>query len=157
MTEAFKKKQPNINVLMEIAPWQTVDQQLLQAAGAGRGPDVVRIYSPNLPIHVAAGSIIPLDGFFDYWTKEQREDFGKSHAGVGHADEDLAAGSAGAVNDDSGSGALLGSGDVGLAECYGVIGEELGIDIGSVFLFKETAQFIIALLYAMDFFGLRTR
>jgi ABC-type glycerol-3-phosphate transport system substrate-binding protein len=75
MIEAFKKKHPNIDVIIEIAPWQTVDQQLLQATAAGKGPDVVRIYSPNLPIQVGGKSIIPLDSFFEYWTKEQREDF----------------------------------------------------------------------------------
>ena len=46
--------------------------------------------------------------------EEQREDFRKGDAGVGHADEGLAAGSAGTVNDDRGSGALLGPGEIAL-------------------------------------------
>ena len=44
--------------------------------------------------------------------EEQRQDLGKGDAGVGHADERLAAGGAGAVNDDGRSGALLGPGEV---------------------------------------------
>jgi ABC-type glycerol-3-phosphate transport system substrate-binding protein len=75
MLDLFKKKQPNINVVVEIAPWQTVDRQLLQAAAAGRGPDVVRIFSQNLAMHIPTKTILPLDDFFRYWTKEQREDF----------------------------------------------------------------------------------
>jgi len=75
MLDLFKKKQPNINVVVEIAPWQTVDRQLLQAAAAGKGPDVVRIFSQTLAMHIPAKTILPLDDFFKHWTKEQREDF----------------------------------------------------------------------------------
>ena len=59
--------------------------------------------------------------------KEQREDFRKGDAGVGHADQGLAAGSAGTVNDDRGSGALLGPGKITL-----VLGESEVARLGAV-------------------------
>ena len=44
--------------------------------------------------------------------EEQRQGFGKSNAGIGHADEGLAAGGDQSVNNDGGCGALLGPGEV---------------------------------------------
>src|ERR1700690_222147 len=46
--------------------------------------------------------------------EEQREDLCKGDAGIAHADERLAAGSAGTVNDDGGGGALLGPDKIAL-------------------------------------------
>lgn len=75
MIDLFKKKEPKVDVVVQIVPYGTFDQQLLQATAAGRGPDVARVWIQNLGMHVESKGLQPLDEFFKHWTKEQKEDF----------------------------------------------------------------------------------
>ncbi len=73
--DAFRRKYPSIEVTIELAPWQTADGQVIQAAQAGRGPDVVKLYSQRLTQHIPAETILPLDDFIKSWTQKEKEDF----------------------------------------------------------------------------------
>jgi ABC-type glycerol-3-phosphate transport system substrate-binding protein len=73
--DAFRKKYPNIEVAIELAPWQTVDGQVIQAAQAGKGPDVVKLYSQRLTQHIPAQTILPLDDYVKGWSQKEKDDF----------------------------------------------------------------------------------
>jgi sn-glycerol 3-phosphate transport system substrate-binding protein len=73
--EAFHKKYPEIEVKPEVMAWQQIDPQLVQAAGAGKGPDVTRIAGESVAVNTLAGTIIPLNPWTDKWTKAQKADF----------------------------------------------------------------------------------
>lgn len=71
----FMAKNPNIEVQVELAPWQTIDKQLIQATAAGQGPDVAKIGEPVLATVVAAGALVPLDPFVTRWSAATKKDF----------------------------------------------------------------------------------
>lgn len=59
----FHAKYPDIRVNVEVLTFLGVDSRLIQGAAAGSTPDVARVYSFSMPLHVSAGSIQPLDRF----------------------------------------------------------------------------------------------
>ncbi|MCL4532381.1 MAG: extracellular solute-binding protein [Actinobacteria bacterium] len=73
--DAFQKKYPDIEVSLEMAPWQTADRQVIQAAQAGKGPDVVMLYSQRLTQHIPAQTILPLDDFIKSWSQKEKDNF----------------------------------------------------------------------------------
>lgn len=72
--DGFRKKNPNIDLVVEVVDWRNIPQQLLLAVGAGKGPDVVRLFNPTLPQLVAAKALRPLNQFIDAWSKDQKAD-----------------------------------------------------------------------------------
>ncbi len=75
MIDAFHKKHPDIEVKPEVMAWQQIEPQLVQAVGAGKGPDVTRVAIQSVAVLAKAGSIIPLNPWTDKWTKAQKADF----------------------------------------------------------------------------------
>ncbi len=73
--EAFHKKFPEIEVKCEVMSWQQIDPQLIQAVGAGKGPDVTRVAAESVAGNTLAGAIISLNPWTDKWTKAQQADF----------------------------------------------------------------------------------
>lgn len=72
---AFHKKHPEIEVKPEVMAWQQIDPQLVQAVGAGKGPEVTRIAGESVAANTKAGTLLPLNAWTDRWTKEERADF----------------------------------------------------------------------------------
>jgi ABC-type glycerol-3-phosphate transport system substrate-binding protein len=70
--DSFEAAHQNVTVEVNVLPWANIDPQLMQAANAGNSPDVVRVLSWDLPKHVAAGNLTPLD---DYLSEEDKEDW----------------------------------------------------------------------------------
>lgn len=68
--KAFEDANPGIKVKVEVLPWNQIDPQLMQAAGAGKAPDVVRVLDQHLPKHVKAKNVIELDPFLDDAVKQ---------------------------------------------------------------------------------------
>lgn len=62
---SFEDEHPNVTVEVNTLPWANIDPQLMQAANAGNSPDVVRLLAWDLPKHVAAGSVLPLEEYFE--------------------------------------------------------------------------------------------
>lgn len=60
---AFKSKNPNIDVKLEIFPWANRDQALATAIAGNKGPDVVYLIPDQLPKY--AKSIEPVDKYLD--------------------------------------------------------------------------------------------
>jgi multiple sugar transport system substrate-binding protein len=76
MVDLFRKKHPNIEVNVQIIPWQKMTQQIILAAGAGKSPDVAMAADRGLTTLVKAGAVVPLNDYVGKnWTKEQKEDW----------------------------------------------------------------------------------
>ena len=72
---AFRKANPDIEVVEEVFPWQTLQQQLLQAVAANRPPDVSKQLDRSLVALTEAGAILPLDEFLGGWSAERKGDY----------------------------------------------------------------------------------
>ncbi|MBI1893012.1 MAG: extracellular solute-binding protein, partial [Candidatus Rokubacteria bacterium] len=72
---AFRTSHPDIEVVEEVFPWQTLQQQLLQAVAANRPPDVSKQLDRSLVALNEAGAIIPLDEFVVGWSAERKSDY----------------------------------------------------------------------------------
>lgn len=59
--DTFEAANPGIEVKTSVIQWQEISPQLMRGARAGRTPDVVMLFSPNLGVHLAAGTLHPLD------------------------------------------------------------------------------------------------
>lgn len=76
MLKGFRAKHPDIKVNVQTVPWQKMDTQVIQAAAAGKSPDVAQLSTYGLPLHISAGSLKPLNDYVGKnWTKEQKEDW----------------------------------------------------------------------------------
>lgn len=73
--DAFRKANPDIEVVEEVVAWQQLRQQLLQAAAAGRAPDVSRQVDQYLLSHAEAEVILPLDPFVSGWSADRQNDY----------------------------------------------------------------------------------
>lgn len=72
------------NVDVNIVEWDQLVPSLMRAAQAGDTPDLVMIYSPNLPALVASGSVAPLDACFArIWSADERADVALMSAAKG--------------------------------------------------------------------------
>jgi multiple sugar transport system substrate-binding protein len=72
---AFRKANPDVEVVEEVFPWQTLQQQLLQAVAANRPPDVSKQLDRSLVALSDAGAIQPLDEFVAGWNAERKGDY----------------------------------------------------------------------------------
>src|SRR5690554_1833592 len=60
---SFEAKNPGIKVKVETVPYPQISSRLIQAAATKKTPDVIRIQDMFLSLNIAAGTIIPLDGY----------------------------------------------------------------------------------------------
>jgi multiple sugar transport system substrate-binding protein len=72
---AFRKANPNIELVEEVIPWQNLHQQLLQAAAANKAPDVSRQLDRYVMLLAEAGVIRPLDEFAQGWNPARKADY----------------------------------------------------------------------------------
>jgi multiple sugar transport system substrate-binding protein len=70
----FQDKNPGISIEPSVMQWNLISSSLLRAHQSGQVPDVVMIYSPNVPVHIGAGSIAPLGSRLAAWSKTDRDD-----------------------------------------------------------------------------------
>jgi len=75
--KSFKQENPGIEVAVQVMPWQQLSPMLLRAAKAGQVPDVAMLYSPSMPAHIAAGTLLPLQPFLARQSAEMRSDLVK--------------------------------------------------------------------------------
>lgn len=72
--DGFKAKYPDIDVVPTTMPWNQLSPTLLRASKAGQVPDVAMLFSPHMPVHIAAKTLTPLDGYMASWSPEARSD-----------------------------------------------------------------------------------
>jgi multiple sugar transport system substrate-binding protein len=73
--DAFRKANPDIEVVEEVIPWNELHTQLIQSAAANRAPDVTRQLDQYVGLLARSGAIIPVDEFLSGWSEEQKKDF----------------------------------------------------------------------------------
>lgn len=73
--KGFEAANPDISVKVETIHYGKIDSLTIQAAAAGRGPDVVQLFSGLLAQHVKAKSIVPLDPFMQEWKAKNQADY----------------------------------------------------------------------------------
>ena len=71
----FRQKNPDIELIEEVVPWQQLFQQLLQASAANRAPDVSKMLDWFTVPLAEADAIVPLDEFTQGWSAERRNDY----------------------------------------------------------------------------------
>ncbi|MGB6105832.1 MAG: sugar ABC transporter substrate-binding protein [Pusillimonas sp.] len=74
IVDSFKEKNPGVDVAVTVMPWQQLSPSLLRASKSGRVPDVVMLYSPSVPMQIAAGTLASLQPFIDKWPKQDFSD-----------------------------------------------------------------------------------
>jgi len=64
VVENFNKSQSKYVVKVESINFARIDNVVIQSTAAGQGPDILNVYTDQLPMHVAAKTIMPLDKYF---------------------------------------------------------------------------------------------
>lgn len=64
LVKKFNDSHPNIQITMEIMPWDSLFQKLMPALTTGSGPDLIAFDSVNIPQFAKAGVIAPLDDLY---------------------------------------------------------------------------------------------
>ena len=72
---SFNESHPDIHVDVESIHWTKIDAQVIHATEAGAGPDLINIYTDQLAMHVAAGTVLPLNQYAEGWLKVHSEYF----------------------------------------------------------------------------------
>ena len=60
----FNESQSEIEIVMDIQPWDSLFQKLLPSLVIGSGPDIAAFASENIPQYAAAGVLSPVDDFY---------------------------------------------------------------------------------------------
>ena len=71
----FEELNPDIRVKVEIVHWSKQVDMYIQAAAAGKGPDVALVNTLRVPQVVAARAIEPLNEFAKEFTEAEKQDF----------------------------------------------------------------------------------
>jgi multiple sugar transport system substrate-binding protein len=73
--DGYNESHPDTQVVAETIHFSQIDARVIQAAATGSGPDIVNVYSVQLPQHVAAGSIQPVTDYANAWLAENGDDY----------------------------------------------------------------------------------
>jgi multiple sugar transport system substrate-binding protein len=73
--EQFESDHPDIKVNVTLFPFAKVAEELIRAEGTGEGPDVVDVYDPVIPMHVGAGSLLPITEYVEEWLAQNGDDY----------------------------------------------------------------------------------
>ncbi|NMB13031.1 MAG: ABC transporter substrate-binding protein, partial [Firmicutes bacterium] len=61
----FNEANPDIEIKMDIQPWDTLFQKLMTAYVVGKGPDIAAFATENIPQYASAGVLAPLDDIYE--------------------------------------------------------------------------------------------
>jgi ABC-type glycerol-3-phosphate transport system substrate-binding protein len=75
VVESFNKSQTRYAVKVESINFARIDNLVIQSTAAGQGPDILNVYSDQLPMHVAAKTVLPLDAQFAKLPAAAQKDF----------------------------------------------------------------------------------
>jgi multiple sugar transport system substrate-binding protein len=75
VVDSFNASHPDIKVKVESIHWGKIDSMAIQATAAGEGPDVLNVYSVQLPQHVAAHTVQPMTKYARTWIKKEGKDY----------------------------------------------------------------------------------
>jgi ABC-type glycerol-3-phosphate transport system substrate-binding protein len=75
VVEGFNKSQSKYVVKVESINFARIDNVVIQSTAAGQGPDILNVYTDQLPMHVAAKTVLPLDAYFSKLPAPAQKDF----------------------------------------------------------------------------------
>src|SRR5262245_5742599 len=75
IVENFNKSQNKYTVKVESINFARIDNMVIQSTAANQGPDILNVYTDQLPLHVAAKTVQPLDTFFAKLPASAQKDF----------------------------------------------------------------------------------
>src|SRR5438132_9082410 len=75
VVESFNKSQTKYAVKVESINFARIDNVVIQSTAAGQGPDILNVYTDQLPMHVAAKTVLPLDAYFTKLPAAAQKDF----------------------------------------------------------------------------------
>ncbi len=75
VVDSFNKSQSNWVVKVESINFARIDNVVIQSTAAGQGPDILNVYTDQLPMHVAAKTVMPLDRLFATLPAGTEKDF----------------------------------------------------------------------------------
>jgi multiple sugar transport system substrate-binding protein len=75
VVERFNQSQARFEVQVESINFARIDNSVIQATAAGQGPDILNVYTDQLAMHVAAGTVAPLDRYVAAAPAAWRDDF----------------------------------------------------------------------------------
>ena len=75
IVENFNKSQNKYAVKVESINFARIDNVVIQSTAAGQGPDILNVYTDQLPMHVAAKTVLPLDPYFSNLPPPAQKDF----------------------------------------------------------------------------------
>ena len=96
VVKSFEASHPGVELKITSMPWQQLSPTLLRASRAHRVPDVTMFYSPDMPVHIDAHTIMPLTDFMAGWSAEKRADILRLRQAQDEAGIDLRTALAGA-------------------------------------------------------------
>lgn len=75
IVSTFNSSHPQVRVTVTSINYAKIDAQVIQATAAGVGPDIVNIYTDQLPEHVAAGTIQSMDQYARPWLAQEGNNY----------------------------------------------------------------------------------
>ena len=75
VVESFNKSQTKYAVKVESINFARIDNVVIQSTAAGQGPDILNVYTDQLPMHVAAKTVQTLDPYFAKLPAGAQKDF----------------------------------------------------------------------------------
>jgi multiple sugar transport system substrate-binding protein len=73
--EEFERKNPDIEIAVQLMAWQEMHTSIIRDAAAGTAPCLVRPYFETMPQIVQSGALRPLDEFIGKPSAEEKADF----------------------------------------------------------------------------------
>lgn len=75
VVESFNASQSDWKVEVESINFARIDNVVIQSTAAGQGPDILNVYTDQLPMHVAARTVRPLDDLVGAGWADEAKDF----------------------------------------------------------------------------------
>lgn len=79
IVDEFNRANPDIQVKVETIHWRDIDGKAIMATAAGVGPDILNVYSVQLPRHIEAGTLQPIEDLLEPWFELHGADYVFSH------------------------------------------------------------------------------
>ena len=75
IAEEFNAQNPDVQVEIRNINYADIDAEVIRSTASGSGPDIINIYSNQLPTHVDAGTVLPIGEYAEGWLAEQGDNY----------------------------------------------------------------------------------
>lgn len=75
VVEEYNAQSDGVTVTVRSINYARIDAEVIRATASGQGPDIINIYSNQLPMHVAAGSVQPMTQYVEPYLADLGDDY----------------------------------------------------------------------------------